>query len=98
MAAAFEGIRILRVVSMADMRLGREGQIGTAVLFLVDGDGPFGFEVDRPLEQFCQLARADLPGMYQLGEPKAVVVGIFSEMHELFSYVATFKKPGQWRP
>jgi len=46
-AAAFEGIRILRVVSMADMRLGREGQIGTAVLFLVDGDGPFGFEVDR---------------------------------------------------
>ena len=47
MAASFEGIRILRVVSMADMRLGREGQIGTAVLFLVDGDGPFGFEVDR---------------------------------------------------
>ncbi|OLD66039.1 MAG: hypothetical protein AUI52_05415 [Acidobacteria bacterium 13_1_40CM_2_68_10] len=47
MAAAVDGIRVVRVVSMADMRLGREGKVGTAVLFLVDGDGPFGFEVDR---------------------------------------------------
>jgi hypothetical protein len=47
MAVPFDGIHILRVVSMADMRLGHEGQIATALIFTVDGDGPFGFEVDR---------------------------------------------------
>ncbi len=58
MAAEFDGIQVLRVVAVPDTRPGHTAPVALGILFLVDGQGPFGFELTEDLQHPVAVVRA----------------------------------------